>query len=257
MKNAILIQFLLLTFVAVSYQTYAQQISSDNSQLTTILYYWEGKVNGEKFKGDGTVVADSKTGEFSAIANFDAMPSSFEPSLAGWSIISLSCGNTSKKEGAQNIISLTAGNYQSVSTINYYDEKDNFLGNLEINGRFSIVGPNVFKGEIAVTGTYKGQIDSNYPTGYVLPCKPIDKRTFLGSFTTYISLPDGTRVRAEHSHKYVFLDGVKEDLVASSMDLKYNNGYWSREKGILRFNGISVMRPATTEEISKISYSMN
>lgn len=214
-----------------------------NDNLVTLLFNYSGTLNQQAVEGQASLMIDPQTGEFDAAVWFDRLSPTFNPAVAGFSLVSISCSNAAASEGPPNILDTTLGDYTSIRRVRVYDENQSLVGDFEINGRFHKVSAKVFKADVLLTGYYHGPVDLLNPTGYSLPTAPQADGSLRGSTTVQLSTASGRTLRAEHEHTYVFEQGVQQPPVPNVMVVTYApSSTWNATERVLRLAGTSVIR---------------
>jgi len=214
--------------------------------MVQIIFSYSGIINGVNIQGGATMNSDPASGDINAVANFNSFPNDFHPSLMSNSLLSVSCSNGGKAiNGAQNILTLSNGQYTSVRDVEIYDSGGQLLGNITINGSFQKVQTNLYTAAVTLTGTYSGPTDIEFPNGYNLPLSPVNSNKLEGSFQKNINTISGQTLSTVNNHVYLFNNGVTSSLEDANFELTYNTdeSYWLPEEKILNLVGNSVISP--------------
>lgn len=214
--------------------------------MVTIHFNYSGVVNGQPINGNAVLQCDPETGNLTANANFASFPDSFNPSLAGFSLVSISCSNSGKAMGsAKNIIDVTNGLYSSIREIELFDASSNFLGNIIINGTFTKVTETMYTANVTVTGNYSGPVNILFPDGYTLPLTAIGNYKLEGTFQKSYQIDGGSTILTENRHTYYFNNGVSTPIGNIECVLSYDTltSYWLPVPKILHLLGSSIINP--------------
>lgn len=213
--------------------------------MVTLLFNYSGVINQEAVDGHAELRISQETGAFHATAWFQSFPSSFTPYAAGSSLLSVSCSNGGKNEGAPNIISLSKGDYTSIRNVTVFDASGKIVGDFLINGRFRKVDTDIFEADVLLSGYYNGPADLELISGYDLVTAPVEGQedTLFGTTDIDLRSTDGEVFRSHHTHTYRFEDGVTEPLMPNLMAVRYDpSSLWRPERSILTLSGGSFMR---------------
>lgn len=231
--------------LAVLFLTLFGSASASADDMVTLLFNYSGVVNQEAVDGHAELRISQETGAFHATAWFQDFPSTFTPSAAGFSLISISCSNGSKNEGAANIITLSQGDYTSIRNVTVFDPSGEIVGDFLINGRFRKVDSNIFEADVLLSGYYHGPTDLEIISGYDLVTAPVEGQddTLFGTTEIELRSTNGEVFRSHHSHTYRFEDGVTEPLTPNLMAVRYDaSSLWRPDRSILTISGGSFMR---------------
>jgi hypothetical protein len=236
-----------LGFESVTAQTIAKP------EVATIMYYYTGEFNNKPVEANASLFITPSTGQFNAVLNFNKIDKLFHPALVSISFLSVSCGNGAEElDGLSNILTLTNGNYASERTVTLTSESGKVLGEIEIKGTFTKVGPMAFRGDVKISGNYNGPIDFKEVNGYNLPVKPVSAKSLKGGFTAELETTSGMTISASHEHTYTFLNGTTKDLTPHVMQLTYDKVFWSPESKLVKFSGHSAIRAPDAMETASI-----
>lgn len=215
------------------------------AEEVTLLFNYSGVINQEAVDGQAVLNIDTATGEFTADQWFQQFPETFNPLVAGASLLSVSCSNGARSDGFPNVITLSQGDYTSTRRVVAFDSNGTNLGDFTIEGRFNKVSDNTFEADVLLSGHYNGPVDIVWLDGYSLPTAPVPSQpdTLFGTTNVDLTTTSGQVLSTRHEHTYVFEEGVTQPLGPNIMDVTYTNGHWSPEDLVLDLQGISVMRP--------------
>ena len=214
--------------------------------MVQIIFNYSGVINGVDIQGSANMQTDSTTGSLSALANFNSFPDDFTPSLLGNSLLSISCSNGGKAiDGAQNILTLSNGEYTSIRQVEIYNSSNELLGNISINGFFRKVQSDLYSATVTLTGNYNGPTDIQFPNGYTLPLSPSNNNKLEGNFQKRLNVVSGGNLITQNSHIYYFNNGTTSDLQPVNFELSYDteNSYWLPDERMLNLEGSSIISP--------------
>ncbi len=192
------------------------------------------------------MVSNASNGHVEGNADFNEFPNDVHPAIASISFLSISCSNNSDNDGdAANIFQIAKNDYTSIRRIEAFDGQGNFLGSIEINGKFTKTGNNSYSAQVTVSGTYNGPTDLLIPSGYVLPLNPDGSHKLQGSFSQNISTKSGQTITTTNEHVYFFDGGTTQELKPIEFELSYDESqtYWNPDENFLNLVGTSIVRP--------------